>query len=376
MVGWKIVTAPRATTVSRDSSEVYAFDLEGRPISWWDGKRTFKRSLASDVHVRERPDGTKTYSVLSGDEAEAAFAALLDRVGRAVAEDAGPRARIERILSWTPGSLLAERARFERAYEPISILPPDQYLSIVVQATFGCSWNRCTFCDFFQGRPFKARSPDAVENHLDAVEALFGRAAALRRSIFLADGNALLLSEERLKPTLDRVRARFPGRPVAGFVDVYTAERKPPEAWRRLGEAGLETVHIGIESGHDPLLRWMDKPASADETVDLARTLKAAGLRVAAIFLAGAGGDRFAGAHLDDTIALLGRLPLGRGDIVYLSPFVEHDGSEYARRASIDGVRPLHARAIEVQLDLMRAAVRRLHPEVRAARYDLREFIY
>lgn len=373
---WTVRIAPHVTTLARDEEEVYTFDLEGRPVSWWDGERFFKRSLASDVHERGRAADGRTYRTLRGPEAGALFARVLERVGAASDPDPVARERIARIASWTPERLLAERARFEAAYRPISILPPDSYLSIVLQATFGCSWNKCTFCDFYQGRPFRARPAGEFAAHVDAVRALLGAGAALRRSIFLADGNALVLANERLRPIFDAARAAFPGRSFAGFLDVYTGERKPAAAWKELRAIGLDTVHLGVESGHDPLLAWMSKPAGFDATIDLASSLREAGLRLAAIFMVGAGGARYAAAHVRDTVALIERLPLRPGDIVYLSPFVEHPDSEYARRARAEGIAPLDDAAMAAQYDVLYAAVRRVHPRARVARYDLREFLY
>ena len=106
------------------------------------------------------------------------------------------------------------------------------------------------------------------------------------------------------------------------------------------------------------------------------RALKEASLRVALVVLCGAGGDRFAEAHERDTLDLLGRLPLEDGDLVYLSPFVEWDGSAYAARARAEGVQPLDDAAVEAQLERLRAGVRERHPQVKAARYDIREFLY
>jgi hypothetical protein len=366
------------TTLSRGGGEVYTFDREGRPVSWWDGAATYKRSLASEVHARRRGSDGRVYETHKGADAMALFERVAARAREALSAcgAAAQRERLERIAAWTPARLASERSRFDAAYRPISILPPDQYLSVVLQATFGCSWNRCTFCDFYQGHPFSARPQAEFESHVEAVRALLGAGAALRRSIFLADGNALVLSNERLRPLFEAARATFPGRGFAGFLDFYTGERKAAWAWRALGALGLEAVHLGVESGHAPLLDWMNKPGGFDATLELATALKSAGLRIAAIFLVGAGGTRFAREHTRETTALIERLPLAGGDIVYLSPFVEHPDSEYARRARAEDVAALDAAAMSAQHAAFRDAVRRAHPSVRVARYDLREFFY
>ncbi len=375
---WIVSAKARSTSLSPDRDTVFAFDLEGRPISWYDAGRIHKRSLASDVHVRAREGAKRRRFVLDPAAARAAFGALLERVAEVPRAGLSPevRGRLADILAWTPERLLAERARFDAAYRPVSILPPDQYLAIVVQATFGCTWNRCTFCNFYQDRPFRARPLGEIERHLARVATLLGRAASLRRRLFLADGNALILANARLRPVISATKRIFPGRPLYGFVDVFTGERKPVEDWVELRELGLERVYLGLETGHDPLLAWMNKPGSANAAAEFVGTLKAAGLRVSVIFMVGAGGERFAGAHVRDTLALAARLPLGAGDLVYLSPFREHPDSPYARRARDEGIAPLDGEGAASQHRVLRDGIRSALPAAQVAAYDIREFVY
>ncbi len=385
---WLVSVQDAATTLSPDRRTVIAFDLEGRPTSWFTGGDTFKRSLASDVYGRRSVDGDRRRWRVDQTAADALFddairvagaAREASRRGEPLVERAQAEklaARLETILAWTPAALAAERGRFLGAYAPISILPPDQYGAVVLQATFGCSWNRCTYCSFYQGRPFQVRPTEAFDAHVDAVSALLGRAAAGRRTVFLADGNALVLSNERLRPIVERAGAVFPGRPLAGFVDVFSGERKPEAAWRELRSWGLERVAIGVETGHDPLLAYLDKPGSADEAASFVALLKGAGLRVSVILMVGVGGHRYAEGHVRDTSALLGRLPLGDGDVVYLSPFVRHDDSTYAERAAADGLVDLSEAERSEQDAALRRAARSAVPGARVARYHIDEFVY
>jgi len=376
--GWIATVRPESTTLSPDRETVYAFDLEGRPISWFERGRTYKRSLASIVHGRDREDGARRRWIAGEAEARALFDRLLRRVRDAPGTSFPPTARdrLRDILRWTPAALLAEREQFDRAYRPVTILPPDQYLSIVVQATHGCTWNRCTFCNFYQDRPFETRALDDFRDHLARVAALLGRAAAMRRRIFLADGNALVLSRDRLAPIVEATRAAFPDRPLAGFVDVISGERKPESDWRELAGLGLERVYVGLETGHDPLLAFVDKPGTAAEAVEFVATLKRTGMSVGLIAMCGLGGARFADGHVRDTLAVLASMPLGPGDLVYLSPFVEHAESAYAARAREQGIEALDASACDAQAAALREGLRDRLPGVQVARYDIREFVY
>ena len=164
----------RSTCVSPDRATVYSFDREGRPLSWFERGRVYKRSLASDVHGRERIAGARRRFKLTRREAIERFEVIRECVARAstMGVDEEAAGRIEEILAWTPERLLDERTRFERAYRPVTILPPDQYLAVVLQATFGCSWGRCTFCDFYDEQPFEARTdPDSPSDDAPAESA-------------------------------------------------------------------------------------------------------------------------------------------------------------------------------------------------------------
>lgn len=382
-----------STTLGPSRSEVFGYDLEGRPVHWFLGGLTYKRSLASEVFGRASESGARRRWRVGAEEALGLFERALTEARAAqrqlpTLECAGSgrgggrggraelAARLERILGWTPALLAAERERFLGVYRPVSILPPDQYQAVVLQASFGCSWNRCTFCTFYQDRPFSVRQPAEFAAHVAGVHELLGAAAAGRQSVFLADGNALVLANPKLRHVFELAGAAFPGRPINAFVDVFSGERKSAEQWRELKGMGLRRVAIGVETGHDALLAWLNKPGSASEAAEFVARLKAAGLSVSVIIMVGAGGRRFADAHVADSLALLGRLPLGGGDLVYLSPFVLQAGSAYAARAAADGVLPLsHAEAVAQHRELLAGARARVGA-AKVALYNIDEFVY
>lgn len=374
-----------STTLSPSRREVVGFDLEGRPIHWFRAGETYKRSLASEVFGRRRERGTRRRWRVPSEDTERLFARALAVAREAQASLAdivvtgsgGELARrVERVLEWTPESLAAERERFLRVYQPVSILPPDQYQSVVLQASFGCSWNRCTFCTFYQDRPFRMRRIDEFEAHVAGVKGLLGAAAEARESVFLADGNALVLANSKLRPVFEVARSAFPGRPINAFVDVFSGEKKGLEQWRELRELGLGRVAIGVETGNDELLGWLNKPGSADEAAEFVACLKEAGLNVSVILMVGAGGRRFAEAHLADSLALLERLPLDGEDLVYLSPFVLQPGSAYEARAAEGGVEPLDEDEAAAQYAAFRAGARSRVGAAKVALYHIDEFVY
>src|SRR3972149_737752 len=67
-----------------------------------------------------------------------------------------------------------EKRRFLSIYKPISILPPDQYLALVLQVTEGCWWNKCTFCDLYRDRKFAIKSDEEVLRHIKEIRGFLG----------------------------------------------------------------------------------------------------------------------------------------------------------------------------------------------------------
>ncbi len=380
VAGWNVILREDSTTLSPDpgGAVVYTFDREGRVIAWSEKGNLYKRSLASEIHGRRVDEKGRRRWRVPPEEAETLLSRLQARLDELPAEALDPegRKRIGEIRDWTPARLLSERERFASAYRPLGILPPDQYLAVVLQASFGCSWNRCTFCSLYKGRDFGVRTPEDFRAHVAGVKGLLGRGDLLRRRIFLADGDALVLSNARLLPLLEEARAAFPGRPVSGFVDVFAGLGKEPAEWAQLRDAGLERVQVGIETGSDPLLKWLSKPGTAAEARGLVEALKKAGLKVSVIFMVGVGGDRHSRGHEEGTLRLLIDLPLGAGDVVYLSPFVDHPGSIYSDLARKEGIRPLRPDEMEIQYRVLRDGTLGFRAGVKVARYDIREFVY
>ena len=301
---------------------------------------------------------------------------LARRVAQTIAE---PELAV--LQRWDWAALQADARRFGEIYRPVSILPPDQYLALVVQATEGCSYNRCTFCDFYRDRPFRVKSADELRAHIAAVQAFFGPALGLRRSLFLADANALVAPMPRLRAWLDVIaEARIlpVGAGIYSFMDAFDVQRKTADAWAELAARGLRRVYIGMETGDDGLLRWLRKPGTAADVTEAVSLLKGAGIAVSVIIMTGIGGERYAEAHVCGTIAALNAMPLGAGDIVYFSPFVAQPGSEYGSLAATEHIRPLSDAEIAAQEVAIRGALRPHDPKhpPQFSRYDIREFIY
>jgi hypothetical protein len=287
--------------------------------------------------------------------------------------------RLQAIVAMDAGALRDDAARFLAASGPVGILPPDQYLALVVRVTEGCSWNACTFCRLYRDVPFRWKRPDELLAHLAALREYFGPSIALRRSVFLGDANALCLAHDRLFPLVERVAARFPGRPLHSFLDAWTGQRRSPSEWRDYAGLGLRRVYVGLETGDPGLLAWLEKPGSPQDAVDLVGALHEAGIGAGVIVLLGAGGERFAAAHAARTAEVLTAMRLGPGDLVYFSEYVDDPGLAYGQRAAgAEDLRPLPPERGADQRRAIVDGIRRA-PGARPPRhatYDIREFVY
>jgi radical SAM superfamily enzyme YgiQ (UPF0313 family) len=300
-------------------------------------------------------------------------------------------ASLELIANWDEPKLEREKERFSALYRPVSILPPDQYFSLVLQATEGCHWNQCRFCSFYAQTPFYIKSAEEFTVHLRAVREFMGRSLGLRRSLFLGDANALVIPQEKLLAFLSianaEFRVGFPGESreknreamegVYSFLDVFTGTGKKAEDFAALQKMNLKRVYLGVETGSDELLEELRKPSSAGQAREVISALRKAGLQLGIIILVGVGGKRFYRSHVDSTLRLLNGLPWQEGDILYFSPLWLSEGSRSERESREKGWGPLSPgetlaqwQEIRDQLDFSPCTPPRI------ALYDIREFVY
>ncbi len=361
-----------------DEQPSYSFDLAGRLIGAFVDGVNYRRGLDGRVLRKHAGQEGRVREWLAPEQASE-FVSGAYRLAQAVAESCGDD-RLAPLVGWTDRRIEEDVAAFRQIYRPVSILPPDQYLALVLQATEGCSYNRCTFCSFYRDRPFRIKDPAELRAHIEQVRAFFGPALALRRSLFLADANALVAALPRVHAWLDEIDAAGIQRPggIFSFIDAFDAGRKSRDEWAELAARGLRRVYIGMESGDDALLRFLRKPGTAGDVVDAVRTLKGAGVGVGVIIMTGIGGSRFAGDHVAHTLAALQAMPLTREDLVYFSPFFEQPGSEYEAIAAAEGLTPLSWAEAAQQEDALRAALKNYWGvgSPLLARYDIREFVY
>jgi radical SAM superfamily enzyme YgiQ (UPF0313 family) len=288
--------------------------------------------------------------------------------------------------------------RFHSIYGRVAVLPPDQYNALVLQATEGCAYSCCLFCELYQGVFFSRKTPAEFARHLRAAIDYHGESLRARRSIFLGEANALTLPQRDLVEIFGMLwdhfefppypeqhvpanwwlghKERFDG--VSTFLDAFMGPRRTPTEFEELRILGLRRVYIGLESGDDNLLKWLCKPATSATIAQCVTGLKNAGLAVGVIALLGAGGHEFADAHVRETARLINNLPLGRDDFIYFSPLVIYPNSRYAEQTGALRIEPLSAVQMSGQEQAIRDALRfdehRGRPHL--GRYELESFIY
>jgi radical SAM superfamily enzyme YgiQ (UPF0313 family) len=400
-----------STVLSVEDARVSSWDLAGRPYALVRESGTFRRGLDGGLlwkreATADGPRLRRRLTAVDGEpiveaarrEAEAALVILRgsdppgpegstgiadpsspDSTGAPQDDQAAAVARLQLVAAMDAAALRDDAARFLAASGPVGILPPDQYLALVVRLTEGCSWNACTFCRLYRDVPFRAKSPDELLAHLGAMRSYFGPSIALRRSVFLGDANALCLAPPVLRPLVEAVAREVPGAPLFSFLDAWTGRRKAPAEWRDYAALGLRRVYVGLETGDPGLLAWLEKPGAPQDAVDLVGSLHEAGIGAGVIVLLGAGGERFAAGHVRRTAEALTAMGLGPDDLVYFSEYVDDPGLAYGRRAAgAPDLQPLSPAGSADQRRAILAGFRPADPSrpPRNAIYDIREFVY
>jgi hypothetical protein len=385
---------PHSIAVSVDETHVVSWDRGGRLYSVFRDGVTWRRGLSGHVLETRRVGNTRDRRLLTGADADEVVDAAAAVASITHEKMAGPSWHwtepVDAVVAQEARMLLALASRFDATaahadvrrfhvvYSPVGMLPPDQYLSLVVQATEGCSFNSCTFCDLYR-EGYRVKTPEEFSQHVHGVLSYLGASVSLRsRGIFLGAANALAVPMTRLLPMfetlLDEVDAARRG--VYAFVDGFTGAKKTLVEYRLLHHLGLRRVYVGLESGHDPLLSFVRKPGTAADAADTVRTIKAAGVNVAVIVMIGLGGKRFAEGHEEDTVATLNAMGLGAGDLLYFSDLVDVPATSYPAMAASAWIRPLTGEERRAQEARIRTGLRFEGDRPQLAAYDIREFVY
>ncbi len=384
-----------STTISEEHKFIYYFDAEGRFMGGFFNGISYRRGLDNRLMKKFFDEDKFKVKVFINDaEKRKVIENVLNRVFKIkMALNFNRNAhdiivRLDDILRWNYEELEKDGIKFFTVYKPISILPPDQYFSLVLQPAEGCSWNRCTFCSFYQDRRFRVKSPAEFLEHVKKVKEFFGKSIGLRKSIFLGDANALIIPQKRLIELIKIVHEEFPITQkrdefdyvfdgIYSFLDIFGAEKKSLGEYSELKDWQVKRIYIGLETGDEELFGYLNKPGSPEECVEVVSTIKEAGINVGVIVLAGAGGIKFYDRHVQKTIETILKMPLGSGDIVYISPLVLDNAYEYVKIMDDIGSRTLDKFEVSRQIQEIKDELKELNKfGSKVTLYDIQEFIY
>ena len=203
-------------------------------------------------------------------------------------------------------------------FEQGPIRPPSEAQSLLLRLTRNCPWNRCEFCHTYKGQKFSLRTVEEVKNDIDAAAEIAQELKALSwrlgeggeitanlvrfvlespegypdafrnialwiysggKNVFLQDANSLVLKTEQMVDVLTTLRETFPTvERITTYARSKTISKKSVEALRSLHRAGLSRIHIGLETGYDPLLEHIQKGVTAEEHVIAGRSIKDSGI--------------------------------------------------------------------------------------------------
>ncbi len=190
--------------------------------------------------------------------------------------------------------------------EPPVFRPPSEANSLILQVTLGCSHNQCTFCGSYRTKQFKVKPFTQLQEEIKQLARKF---AIQPTRIFLADGDAFVLSSHQLLKILNLLRNEFP---KVERISIYGSGTnilsKSDEELIRIHKAGLTLIYIGLESGDDEVLKFVNKGISNQAQIAACLRLKKAGLSISPIIILGLGGKARSYQHAKHTATSINKI--------------------------------------------------------------------
>jgi len=232
-------------------------------------------------------------------------------------------------------------------FEQGPIRPPNEARSLLLRFTRNCPWNHCLFCPVYKRRKFSLRTVEEIKNDIqtarkmvDEIQALsweLGAAGKVNdpvishilnqahfstsyRSVaawmyygtdacFLQDADNLIMKTDDLVEVLTCLKETFPWiNRVTTYTRSKTVTKKSVAALKRIRKVGLDRIHIGLETGYDPLLKLMKKGVTADGHIEAGKRVIAAGMELSEYVMPGLGGQEMWKEHAVETARVLNEI--------------------------------------------------------------------
>lgn len=188
-------------------------------------------------------------------------------------------------------------------YEGTVFRPPSEAHSLLIQATIGCPHNKCSFCSMYKKTRFRIRPVQDIKEDLLAARDYYGKYI---ESIFFPDGNTIIMKTEQLLEIFNYANELFPElERITVYGSARFVNKKSVEDLRRLKEAGLKRLHMGMESGDDIVLQKINKGTNSEEIIEAGLKLKSAGIQTSEYYLVGIGGKARWREHAENSARVL-----------------------------------------------------------------------
>ena len=233
------------------------------------------------------------------------------------------------------------------SFEQGPIRPPSEAKSLLFRFTRNCPWNQCLFCPVYKGKKFSLRSVAEIKQDIQNAKDIADDMKALSwemgfsgkladpvvsrifsspsysdsyRTIaawlyyktdacFLQDADNLIMRTDDLVEVLRFLREKFPEiKRVTTYSRSRTIVRKSVDDLKRIREAGLDRVHVGLETGYDPLLKMMKKGVSGEQQIEAGQKVVAAGMELSEYVMPGLGGQALWREHATATAEVLNQI--------------------------------------------------------------------
>ena len=183
--------------------------------------------------------------------------------------------------------------------------PPSEANSILIQATIGCSHNKCSFCEMYIDKSFSIKDEKQVLEDIEEAGRLYPRT----RRLFICDGDALILPQKKLVTILKMIKEKIPRvRRVGLYANCRSIELKSEEELKELFENGLGIIYLGIETGYDKTLLDIDKNATFKRLAIAGKKVKNSGIKLSVTVLLGIAGKENSIIHAKETGKLLTKI--------------------------------------------------------------------
>jgi radical SAM superfamily enzyme YgiQ (UPF0313 family) len=236
-------------------------------------------------------------------------------------------------------------AKYE-GFELGPIRPPSEARSLLLRLTRNCPWNRCTFCGLYKGEEFSIRPVahilkdiDTIRQYVDDIKNIMEQSGGINhrqltalhadkssaeqmafhtslnwirggmKSIFLQDANSLIMKTDQLVEILAHIKALFPEfTRITSYARSHTIARKSDAEMESLAEAGLNRLHLGMESASDPVLQFVKKGVDKKTHIVAGKKVKRAGIELSEYFMPGLGGEKFSRENALETADALNKI--------------------------------------------------------------------